>query len=342
MAGTVEPVPGDATIKDVAVRARVALSSVSRVFSGHPDVSAAMRAKVLRAAEELAYEPDPVAQALRQGRTTTVGFMLRDIANPLFADIAKRCEHDLRLAGYSMIIMSSDGYAEVEASNLSVLRRRRVDGVIASLVTEREAGTVSALHQLTAPIVLLDRDVEGLEAGCVLTDHYPGVLDATAALVTAGHERIAFVTGNVDVRSTRERLRAIRDAHDQASLALDPDLLCFEAFDTDWGYRSAIDLLSRSTPPTAILAGGVGPAQGIMRAMQERGLGINRDVVVVALDEWPNFDVLTPEMPSVQRDPATMGEVIAAEMLRLLDGGTPSSHLLPTVFKPRGHLRPPS
>ena len=115
------------TIRDVANLAGVALSSVSRVLSDHPDVSPKMRKKVKDAAKQLDYQPDLLAQSLRSGSTRTVGFVLRDISNPLFAVIARRCEQELRSLGYSMILVNSDGDAEIEAENLSLLRRRRVD-----------------------------------------------------------------------------------------------------------------------------------------------------------------------------------------------------------------------
>lgn len=96
-------------IHDVAAAAGAAVSSVSRVLSGHPDVSEAMRQRVEAAAQELGYEPDMLAQSLRRGSTRTIGFALRDISNPLFANVARLCERELRKAGYSMIITSSDG-----------------------------------------------------------------------------------------------------------------------------------------------------------------------------------------------------------------------------------------
>lgn len=327
---------GPATIREVAARAHVALSSVSRVFSGHPDVSSRMREKVERAASELGYVPDHLAQALRNGRTTTIGFLLRDISNPLFADVAKRCEHDLRQAGYSMIIMSSDGDPAVETSNLAVLRRRRMDGIIASLVSETAPETVAALTSMPMPLVLVDREVTGATCGAVLSDHYEGVRAAVDDLLAAGHIRIAFVTGNADVRSSRERLRAIQQGHDAVGLTLDENLLAFGAFDETWGFSASRRLLGMDEPPTAIVTGGVGPTIGALRAMRELGLSQGKDVVVVALDEWPSFDVLSPEMPSVHRDPAALGATIAAEMLSMLEDGAPRTHELPTVYERRG------
>ena len=182
------------TIRDVANLAGVALSSVSRVLSDHPDVSPKMRKKVKDAAKQLDYQPDLLAQSLRSGSTRTVGFVLRDISNPLFAVIARRCEQELRSLGYSMILVNSDGDAEIEAENLSLLRRRRVDGIIVSLESERAATTLEALARFGGSVVLLDREVKGIAVGSVLCDPYSGVYAAVSDLIARGHRKISLIT----------------------------------------------------------------------------------------------------------------------------------------------------
>lgn len=326
------------TIRDVAERANVALSSVSRVLSGHPEVSDRMRQRVEQAAADLGYAPDFLAQSLRSGHTHAVGFVLRDISNPLFAKTAQRCEQLLRRAGYSMIMMSSDGDIEAEADNLRVMRRRRVDGVIVSLVSETAPSTIEALSEFQVPVVLLDREVSGLQAGAVLSDHYVGVRDACDALLAAGHRRIALVTGNPDVRSTRERVRAITDAHAAHGIQLDERLLVRQQFDAQVAKAEVTRLLTRADPPTAILAGGVDPTIGAVRAIRALRLELGEDVVVVALDEWPAFDVTAPLMPSVARDSGEMGAASARLLLDMLDGGEPRVEMLETSYVPRGAL----
>lgn len=324
------------TIRDVALRAEVALSSVSRVLSGHPDVSDAMRARVEAAAAELGYQPDVLAQSLRSGHTRTIGFVLRDISNPLFANIARRCEQELRRSGYSMIITSSDGDVGVEATNLRLLRRRRVDGVIVSLVSETAEQTVAALREFTVPVVLLDREVADLVAGAVLSDHYAGVRAATDSMLARGHQRIALVTGSLDVRSSRERLRAFRDAHAQAGVVVDEKFAVFGTFDPDFAKVEVTRLLTLSSPPTALLAGGIGPMIGAVRAIRQLRGTIGKDLTVVALDEWPGFDALAPAMPSVFRDSDEMGTASARLVMDMLAGAAPRVETVDTVFVPRG------
>jgi LacI family transcriptional regulator len=326
------------TIKDVAKRAGVALSSVSRVLSGHPDISEAMRLRVEKAALELGYEPDLVAQSLRGGSTRTVGFVLRDISNPLFANIARRCEQELRRAGYSMIVMNSDGAVDAEAVNLTVMRRRRVDGVIASLVSETSPATRQALAALHVPVVLVDREDEGLAAGAVLCDHYHGVRRAVEELLMRGYHRIALITGALDVRSSRERVRGYSDAFAAAGIPVKQNLILTGGFDIDYGKTEVIRLFSRSQETTALVTGGVGITTGALRALRQLRLEVGRDVALVALDEWPMFDVLAPDISSVARDSDEMGTASAWLLLDMIDGGQPRTVMTDTVFTPRASL----
>jgi len=334
MAGHSEAV----TIRDVASRAGVALSSVSRVLTGHPDVSDALRARVEKAIEELGYEPNFLARSMRKGVTETVGFVLRDIGNPLFAQAASACEQRLRSQGYSMLVLNSGAGVETEASNLLLLRQRRVAGVIASLVSERAPGTVKALHRLNVPIVLLDREVEGLSAGAVLTDHYTGTRQAVEDLISRGHTRIALITGEPEVRSTRERIRGYRAAFRASKVAADPRFLVSGSFEAEFATAEVIRLFSHDDPPTAILGGGIATTAGTLRALRQLRLKVNRDVAVVALDEWPLFDVSELGLPSVARDGQAMGQTAAQLLLDMLDGADPRVVTLETEFRPRGRL----
>lgn len=313
----------------------MALSSVSRVLTAHPDVSASMRQRVEAAVRELGYEPDLLAQSMRSGSTHTVGFVLRDISNPLFASIARRCEQELRRVNYSMLLTDSDGDVDAEVANLNLLRRRRVDGVIASLESETSAATNQALAGLQVPVVLLDREVPSLDAGAVLVDHCPGVRSATTELIMKGHRRISLITGGLDVRSSRERLRGYREAFTEYDLAVDDDLMSFGRFDPEYARLEAVRLLSRLSRPTAFLTGGVGTTAGVLRALRQLGLVPGTDIALVALDEWPLFDVSTPSLASVSRDPDEIGSTAARLLLDMLTGGRPQQLTIATRFSPR-------
>ncbi len=331
--------PDDApTIRDVAAKAGVALSSVSRVLSSHPDVSARMRERVEAAARELGYEPDLLAQSMRSGSTKTIGFVLRDISNPLFADIARSCEQELRRSGYSMLITSSDGSLAVEAANLALLRRRRVDGVIASLVSEDAEENLTALKAVKAPVVLLDREVPGIIGGAVLCDHFTGVRRAVSELLARGHRRIALISGPLSVRSTRERLRGYESAHAEAGVPIDQAMLALGGFDADFAKAQALRLMSREPEPTALVTGGIATTAGVLRALRQLRAEPGRAVALVVLDEWPMFDVLAPHLASVARDSNEMGLAAARQIVDMISGARPRKVTIDTVFTSRDSI----
>ncbi|WP_454706454.1 LacI family DNA-binding transcriptional regulator [Schumannella luteola] len=328
------------TIRDVAARAGVALSSVSRALSGHPDVSATMKARVETAARELGYEPDLLAQSLRRGSTRTIGFAMRDISNQLFANVAKSCEQELRRAGYTMILTNSDGDMLTEAANLDVLRRRRIDGLVVSLVSETSDRTVTALRDMDLPIVLLDREVDGVEASRVLCDHYAGVTEAMDALVAAGHRRIALVLGQDDVRTARERHRAYRDAVERAGLGADDALVIRSTLDEASVERVLGPLMASDAAPSAVLATGIPATVAALRASKAAGRTPGVDTAIIALDEWPFLEDFTNSIAVITRDPAVMGREAARLMLQLLDKGKPATVTVPVRFRANGALAP--
>src|SRR5713226_1249741 len=128
-----QPLKLRSSMQEVAERAGVAVSSVSRVLADHPDVSERMRERVLNAVNALGYQPDFVAQSLRRGATLTIGFVVGDISNPLLADAALGAESVLRGAGFSMLLMNSENNPALDAAHIRFFVNRRVDGMILSL-----------------------------------------------------------------------------------------------------------------------------------------------------------------------------------------------------------------
>jgi LacI family transcriptional regulator len=326
---------GQVTIREVAARAGVALSSVSRALSGHPDVSPAMRTRVEDAVQALGYEPDLLAQSLRSGTTRTIGFIIRDISNPLFALVARACEQELRRNGYSMILMNSDGSVETESKNFLLLRRRRVDGVIASIVAEDSPYIKKTIISLRAPLVLLDREMKELNLSAVITDHFTGVYDATKYLISKGHRNIAFVTGSENVYTTRDRVRGFSQAFTDAGFPVPKKWMALGGFDPEYALIHTRNFFSKNPRPTALIAGGIGSTAGSLRALNELQLQIGKDVAFVALDEWPLFDLFTPQISSVYRDAKAMGGEAAHLMLEVLNGKEPRESVIETKFTVR-------
>jgi LacI family transcriptional regulator len=328
-------------MREVADLADVAISSVSRVLSGHPDVSAEMRERVVAAVAQLEYEPDFLAQSLRRGATLSVGFVVGDISNPLMATVTSGAESVLRGAGYSMLLMNSEQKPELDAAHIRFFEARRVDGMILSLASERRPETIEVLSHVDVPIVMIDRDVPPeLGASVVRSDHRTGMRAAVEHMLDLGHRRIALVTGAVDLWPVRERMAGMAEA--VAARGIPDETITLNGSLSAEHGEASVELLLRMTPrPTAIVAGGNQVLAGCVRALVRNNIRIPDQVSLVTCDEVALSELHAPPIASVGRDTLAIGRVAAELLMERLGGSTEAKTvLLPTVFTPRGSCGP--
>lgn len=317
-------------IKEVAKRAGVGVSSVSRVLSGHPEVSEVMRNRVMDAVAAIGYEPDPVAQSMRTGATMTIGFVVGDISNPLMSEIALGAETEMRSSGYYMMLANSVNDSELEAANIGLFQKRRVDGLMLSISDESSSAVASALERFGAPVVLIDRQLPGLQLSSVNCDHDAGISAAFTHLQSLGHTRIALVNGNSDVRPSRERASALRRLARGPSVSV---AVRGGEFTAKHGYDSTMAMMSGRDAPTAIIAGGNQILVGVLRAFRDLHLEVAKDVSLVTCDDITLSEFLSPALSTIWRDPREMGRVAARLLLSQLQGGAPEAVVLPTAFR---------
>jgi LacI family transcriptional regulator len=332
-----------ASMRKVAERAEVAISSVSRVLSGHPDVSEPMRTRVLAAVAELEYEPDFLAQSLRRGQTLSIGFVLADISNPLLSDVVLGAETELRKSGYSLLLMNSENDAALDVRSIRFFQTRRVDGMLLSTVGESAPELLQTLRAVRVPVVLVDREVPpDIGASSVQNDHASGMAAAVDHLIELGHRRIALIGGSRDTTPGRAREEALRQAVKGHPERIDVSVLA-GTFSTDHGAAATRTLLDAAKPPTAIVCGSNQLLVGCLRVLNERSIGVGRDISIVTCDEVPASELFQPRIASISRDPVELGRK-AAELLvrRVRDGSAPEKVVLPTVFIPTASCTRPT
>lgn len=325
--------PRPATIKAVAARAGVALSSVSRVLNDHPDVSARMREKVLHAVDELGYEPDLLASGLRRGLTHTVGFIVADIVNPLFASILRGAERRLRDAGYSVLLAHSEGDPARDTESARLFRRRRVDGLLLSLTDEGREQTLEEMRSFDIPLVLLDREIsDGAAWSAVLADHRTGLRRATDHLFDLGHEDIRLVTGQLTSRPGRERAAGFHEAFDRRGIVVPNGAVMHGNFSAAYGARAIEELIAAGSLPTAIVVGGNLILNGVIGALHRRGIRAGQDIALVTCDDTPLAEFHQPAISVVSRDTEEMGRIAAQLLLDQLDGSPARIETVATSF----------
>jgi LacI family transcriptional regulator len=329
-------------MREVADMAGVAMSSVSRVLSGHPDVSPAMRRRVMDAVDRLGYQPDLLAQSLRRQATRSVGFVVGDISNPLLAEITLGAETTLREAGYSMLLTNSENDPGLDAGHVRLLMQRRVDGLMLSLASEDHHETVATLEQLDAPIVLIDRELpRSVRASAVLSDHRTGMRAAVRHLLELGHRRIGLILGQ-PMRFSRERRLGLEEAYRERSL--EPTYQTLEGqLGSAHGRSATSRLLDSAEPPTAIVAGGNQILIGTLEELLRRGLRVGGDISLVSCDAISITELFTPPIAVVRRDNRELGRRAAQLLLRHLEGEDVRQEVvLPTEFVPRASCAPPA
>lgn len=323
-------------IKDVAEHAGVAQSSVSRVLTNHPSVSASLREKVMASVRAVGYSPDLVAQGLRSKRTGTVGFVVSDISNPLISQIVSGAEQRLRSSGYSMLLTNSEGDPARDAEHIDLLERRRVDGLLLSLSSEQDKATLQALRRRTGPAVLIDRQVGGrFQPAAVLSDHERGMSEAADCLISLGHRRIGLLLG-MDVRPAKERARVLTAACERAGKEFECVVETNLLSDHTHARATVRRLLTGRQRCTALVVGSNQLLPLALNVMDELGLRLGADLAMVVCDRTAVTDVVHPELAAVYRDNEALGYQAADLLLTQIEREEtkPVRVVLPTSFSP--------
>lgn len=333
--GSAQTAQRKTSMREVARFAGVAMSSVSRVLSGHADVSPQMRRRVLEAVEVLGYEPDMLAQSLRRRETRTAGFVVGDISNPVFAGIFEGVEGRLREAGYSLLAANSAGDPMRDAEQIALLEQRRVDGLILSLVDDTHPPTIDRLRHTQCPVVLLDRSLPlGMRASRVLSDHAAGMADAVRHLLDLGHRQIALLLGQT-MRPSIERRAGFERAFAERGLPPTYEIRTGR-LSVEYGAAATRELLDLPHAPTAIIAGSNQLMIGALKVIAARDVELGRDLSFVGCDEVSIADLYRPRIAVIRRDTVELGRAAAELLVRRLQGESEDSELvLPTEFVAR-------
>jgi LacI family transcriptional regulator len=327
------------SLRDVGLRAGVAVSSASRALAGHPDVHPETRDRVLAAAAELGYERNMLAEGLRSGATHTVGFVVRDIGGYGLGEIGSGAEHMLSRRGYTILFTSSRDDPSLDVDRISLLEQRRVDGLLLLLTSDDNEATVSRIRRLAVPFVLVDRDPPpGLSCASVLCDHRSGARAAVAHLAGLGHRHIGIAAGPLHVRPGRELIAGITEAADELGVRVSSEI---GAFTPRHGEAAASKLLDLDDRPTAIVAGSHDIALGVLRVVQARGLRVPDDLSLVTNDAFASLGFADAPLAAITYRPRHVGERAASLLLGMLEGAPATSELVSTFFDPRGSCGPP-
>lgn len=286
------------TIRDVAQAAGVSITTVSHVINGTRFVSDQVAADVRRAMLELGYRPNVLARGLRSGKTRTIGLIIPDNSNLFFAEVSRVIENVSFQNGYSLIICNSDDNLVKEKSYLDTLVEKQVDGII-FISAGSYSKDIEKLVQSRTPVVVVDRDFEGLPADTVLVDNQLGGYLATQYLIQLGHRHIACISGPSEVNPSADRLIGFRKALREAGLLIEEELILRGDFHYQSGERCMHQLLELNRPFSAIFVCNDMMAIGALKAAHNRNLRVPQDISIIGFDDIPIAEAISPALTTI-------------------------------------------
>lgn len=314
---------------DVARRAKVNISTVSRTINQTGKIGPETQERVFKVMKELGYKPNRVARRLRTtgGTSHLLGLIIPNIQNLFFADLARGVEDVASRNNFAVLLCNYDEDEAKERFYLDVMQAESVDGIILPPIHEEDPAVLQVVKNGT-PVVCVDRSLRNGNLDKVEVDNHMGALTAVKHVMERGHKRIGIICGPSDSSTGRERLRGYKEAHAQAGIPVKSEFVRFGDFMQESGRVLTAALLDLPDPPTALFVCNGLMTVGALEEIAARGLKIPRDIAIVGFDELPLASVFNPPLTLVRQPAYEVGKC-AAELLlkRLEDGNRPATSL---------------
>lgn len=293
--------------------------TVSRVVNSSGNVRASTRLRVEQAMTELGYIPNRAARSLVVNKLGVLALVIPDISNPFFPLLARGAEAAARAAGYTVILGNTDEQFEEELAYLRTVCALRVDGVLLVPSGRRSRQSLEFLARQHIPVVLIDRDVDGIANDVVRGESRRSTILLTEHLMLHEHRRIGLITGPSDVSTARERERGYRDAMHEHDLEPSRELVHHVPYTRDGGRRAGQALLSLAERPSAIVTANNFLAFGLLDAAREAGLRVPEDLAIVTFDD---VEVVTdlPFFTCAAQPAEAMGSTAVERLIARLGG----------------------
>ena len=325
-----------ATAHDVAARAGVSQPTVSQVLSGNPKarVSAETRARVLRAAEELGYRPNVLAQGLVRRRSFALGVVVPDLSNPFYAAVVSGAEKVASREGYAVFLCET-GETPAER-HLEALSSRQIDGVILDAVG---AAGLASSSLAGMNVVLVDESLDTYPA--VVSDAEQAGELAARHLLSLGHRRLAYVGPAIDASAFRLRERGYARALRSAGVAIESDMWRRVPPTVAGGLQAMRALLAQRTRPTAVFCANDLVALGALKACAMAKVAVPRELSIVGCDDIELAQLVTPELTTIAIPARELGARAARLLIRQLADPTGAASVGEGGVAPRaGRLLP--
>lgn len=331
-----------ATLRTIADRAGVHVSTVSRVLNGSASegsraAGAATIERIRQIAAELDYSPDPSATSLRTQRTHLLGVLVPRLSDIVLATIYEGVEETAAAYRYYTFVANTRDEPAEQRARTELMLSRRVDGLIFGDAWF-DAEYVDALAARGVPFVLVSRWAGGHPS--VTCDDYLGGRLVGEHLLALGHKRVGVIAGEPYASTGLDRTRGLVDVYREAGVPLPERMVVHSRFDTAGGHLAGSQLLAEAEPPTALFAVNDFAAIGAMGAVRERGLRVGEDVGVVGFNDVPLARELPVPLTTVRSPMHEMGERAVHLLMRVLQGEAVEPERLAPMLQPRASTMP--
>ena len=322
-------------IREIAKRARVSTATVSRTINRHPSVQPQLAKRVWRIVEELGYFPSTQARALVSGRSRIFGLIVSEITNPFFPEIVHVFEQIALEHNYEILVSST--VHDPERMKISVRRmlEHRVEGV-AVMTFGMEESLLEDLKLRNVPLVLVDVGPARPRVSNIRIDYLHGIRQAVQHLAALRHEKVAFITGPLTLKSAVARKDAFLQSMNEIGMAVDPELVIEGNHKLEGGEEAFEKLLKRRSRPTAILCSNDMTAIGVMRKCYSEKIVVPKDLSVIGFDNIHLSQYILPPLTTVEMSQAELGRLAFQALLQDVQLETPNpkgtEYVLKTSF----------
>lgn len=310
-------------IREIAKRAKVSTATVSRAINRVPTVNPALAKRVWSVIEELGYYPNTQARALVSGRSRIFGLIISEITNPFFPEIVQGFETIAVQHHYEILLTSTGNDPKRMDSAVRRMIERRVEG-IAVMTFGMEEAVLEDVKLKDVPLVFVDVGPPRPKVSNIRIDYLNGIRQAVQHLAALRHEKIAFVSGPLQLKSALARREAFLRSMQEIGLETDPDLLVEGDHTVEGGMAALNRLLAGTARPTAVLCSNDMTAIGVMRKSHDAGLSIPRDISIVGFDDIRLAQFVIPPLTSVQMSQAELAQLAFHALLAEVERETPA------------------
>jgi DNA-binding LacI/PurR family transcriptional regulator len=310
------------SIKDIARRARVSHSTVSRALRGSPLVNPKTAQRIQKIATAANFRVSAVARSLVSRRTFTIGVVVTTIADPFNAQVVSGIEDVANQRGYSVFLANSKSDPDREVRVVNSFDERRVDGII---VTSSRVGTLynSLLAHLHIPVVFLNNHNPAEYANAVSIDNFQASKAAVEHLIALGHRRIGYLGDAFGLQSDGDRQAGYRAAMEGAGLKIGRRSVEMGNGHAEGALRAMVRMLDSGNQPTALFCYNDMTALGALRVIHEHGLRVPEDISLVGFDDLPVTEYTNPPLTTIRQPMEQMGRRAMEILNELLNGKKP-------------------